>query len=130
MNRERGFALISAIVLAALYFALVELLLLDSSRELAEARRFKAKVVAATLAENAAELAAVEITDPARSAFEAKGADGFGEMKGSMKKNAAGEFQIVAEGESAGVVQAKATVRVYGRVKGSRVEIDYTIHSQ
>lgn len=130
MNRQKGFALISAIVLAALYFALVELLLLDSSRELAEARRFKAKVIAATLAENGAELAAVQLTDGSRISFEAKGNDGFGAMKGTMKKNAAGEFEIVAEGETAGVIRTKATVSVYGRVRGKRVEIDYTIHSQ
>ena len=43
---ERGFALIAAIALSVLYFALMELMLIDSSRELAEARRFRARIVA------------------------------------------------------------------------------------
>ena len=53
---ERGYVLIAAIALAVLYFALMELLLIDSSRALREAQRFRAKVIAATLAESAAEL--------------------------------------------------------------------------
>ena len=73
---ERGFALIAALTLAVLYFALMELILIDSSRSLAEAQRFRARIMAATLAEDAAELAAlnmraktssrVEISEPDR----------------------------------------------------------------
>ncbi|HET7435605.1 MAG TPA: hypothetical protein VFN10_12930, partial [Thermoanaerobaculia bacterium] len=60
---ERGFALIAAIVLAVLYFGLIELLLLDSARELREAQRFRARIVALTNAENGAERAAADIAN-------------------------------------------------------------------
>src|SRR5204863_3948307 len=58
---ERGYVLISAIVLAILYFALMELMLIDSSRAVREAQRFRARIVATTLAESAAELAALQL---------------------------------------------------------------------
>jgi hypothetical protein len=49
---ERGFVLGMAMVIAVLYFLLMELLLIDSSRALGEAQRFRSRVVAAALAEN------------------------------------------------------------------------------
>jgi hypothetical protein len=55
---ERGIALAIALIVAVLYFGLIELMLYDASRELAEARRFRARIIAVTLAENGAELAA------------------------------------------------------------------------
>ena len=58
---ERGYVLISAITLAILYFALMELMLIDSSRAVREAQRFRARIVATTLAESAAELAALQL---------------------------------------------------------------------
>ena len=62
---ERGYVLISAITLAILYFALMELMLIDSSRAVREAQRFRARIVATTLAESAAELAAAQlVTQP------------------------------------------------------------------
>src|SRR6266545_5727430 len=60
-QRQRGFVLISALVLSVLYFALMELLLIDSSRALNEAQRFRARVVAGALAESGAELAALQM---------------------------------------------------------------------
>lgn len=64
-TNERGYVLISAIALAVLYFGLMELMMIDSSRALREAQRFRARVVASALAENAAELAAANmITQP------------------------------------------------------------------
>ena len=59
--RERGYVLIAAIALAILYFALMELMLIDSSRALREAQRFRSKVIATTLAESAAELSAASM---------------------------------------------------------------------
>src|SRR5712692_9119227 len=58
---QRGYVLISAIALAVLYFGLMELMLIDSSRALREAQRFRARVVASALAESAAELAAAQM---------------------------------------------------------------------
>src|SRR5207247_4622868 len=57
---ERGYVLISAIALAILYFGLMELMLIDSSRALREAQRFRARVTSAALAESAAELSAAQ----------------------------------------------------------------------
>ena len=53
-----------------------------------------------------------------------------GEMTADMRKAADGSFQIEAFGSTAGLTAQSATVRVYGRVEGTAVRVDYTIHSQ
>src|SRR5260370_11002888 len=68
-TNQRGYVLISAIALAVLYFGLMELMLIDSSRALREAQRFRSRVVASALAESAAELAAAQmVTRPVANA--------------------------------------------------------------
>ena len=126
-NSERGFALISAIVLAVLYIALIELLLLDSARELAEARRFRARIVAATLAENGAELAAAGMLS--REDANVNATDWQGTINGTMRKLADNQFEITGDGTTAGVVQTSARVRLYGRIVGNDVRIQYSMHN-
>lgn len=126
-SSQRGYALISALVLAILYFALIELLLIDSARELAEARRFRARIMAETLAENGAELAALQIV--ARDNFEGTASDWQGSIRGKMIKNAAGQFDIEAEGRTGGLTESRARVLVRGRVVGTSVRVQYTIHT-
>ncbi|MGZ5440955.1 MAG: hypothetical protein ACXW5U_11905 [Thermoanaerobaculia bacterium] len=125
-NDERGYALITALVLAVLYFGLIELLLLDSARELAEARRFRARITAETLAENAAELAALQIvtreTTP-QFTIETEA----GTISGRMTKTA-NEFEIHGEGVTGGITQSTARVVLRGRVVGKDVRIQYSIH--
>jgi len=120
--------LIAAIALAILYFALMELMLIDSSRALREAQRFRSHVIAATLAESAAELSAASMVT--RNAGDNISA---GDEQGSMKANckvAGTAFDIDAEANTSGVMPMKATVRVQGRIVGQRVMVDYTYHSQ
>ena len=126
-TRERGYALISAIALALLYFAVMQLVMIDSSRALREAQRFRAKVVSSTLAESAAELAAAQLVSTMSRNVKADDRDG--EMRGTMHRGASG-FEIAAEGTSAGAESRKATVRVQGRIEGMNVIVDYTFHSQ
>lgn len=125
---ERGYALISALVLAVLYFALMALLLLDSQRELAEARRFRARMVAETLAENGAELAALQIVT--RSSADVTEDSAQGSLHGTMTKNPIdGSFTLTGEGTSGGITESKARVIVKGRViDGNNVRIQYTQH--
>lgn len=120
--------LIAAIALAVLYFALMELMLIDSSRALREAQRFRSRIVAATLAESAAELSAASMVT--RNAGDSINAD---DEQGTMKatsKVSAPAFEIEAEAKANGVIPAKATVRVQGRIIGSKVMVDFTYHSQ
>ncbi len=127
-TRERGYVLIAAIALAILYFALMELMLIDSSRALREAQRFRSHVVAATLVESAAELSAASMVT--RNAGDNINAD---DEQGSMKANckvAGTAFDIDAEASTSGVMPMKATVRVQGRIVGQRVMVDFTYHSQ
>ena len=127
-RRERGYALISALVLAILYFGLIELLLLDASRELSEARRFRARIVAETLAESAAELAAKDIVNQKSANGTAE--DWQGAMRGEMTKNeSSGQFDIVGYGTSGGIDVARARVFVRGRVVKGDVRINYTQHT-
>ena len=128
---ERGFALAMALIIAVLYFGLIELMLYDASRELAEARRFRARIVALTLAENGAELAAAKIAAADTLTTKAKASDWQGSITGEMTKNVTtGEFRIEATGLATGVVEVGATVKVFGKVDGGAVHIYYTQHSQ
>lgn len=127
-TRERGYVMIAAVALAILYFALMELMLIDSSRALREAQRFRSHVIAATLAESAAELSAASMVT--RNAGDNINAD---DEQGSMKANckvSGTAFDIDAEAKTSGVMPMKATVRVQGRIVGQRVMVDYTYHSQ
>jgi hypothetical protein len=123
---ERGFALLAAIILAALYFGLMELLLIDSARELREAQRFRARVVAETLAENGAELAAADLIN--RSSSTASAEDWQGRIGGRMNKTGP-VFRIEAQGIATGVVRQEATVSIQGRINGNRISIEYADHS-
>ena len=125
---ERGFALAVALIIAVLYFGMIELMLIDASRELAEARRFRARVVAFTLAENGAELAAQDFI--AKQSSNANATDWQGSMTGSMTKPSDGKFVIKGTGVTTGVVEQNAAVDVYGSVSGTKITIDYTYHSQ
>ena len=123
---ERGYVLVSAIALAILYFALMELMLMDSSRALREAQRFRARVVATTLAESAAELAAAQLVNAPGATVNAT--DDQGTMSATLQKSGT-TFMIDAQAESTGVPPQKATVRVQGDVKGTRVRVAYTYHT-
>lgn len=128
---ERGFALVAAIGLAILYFALVELMLIDSARELKEARRFRAKVVAATLAENGAEYAAVEMLSRVGGAK--RGENEQGSYSGRLTRRATGgaveEFVISGEGTTTGTERVRATVELRGDIVGTNVVIRWANHS-
>ena len=113
-------------MLAILYVALIVLLLIDSARELGEARRFRAKVVAATLAENGAELAAASIVT--KDSANVNDSDAQGTIFGHMTKTA-NQFQIRGEGSTAGLVRTTARVQLQGRIEGNKVKIDYAVHT-
>jgi len=124
---QRGYVLISAIALAVLYFALMELMLIDSSRALREAQRFRSRVVASALAESAAELASAQMVS--RPTASANASDEQGQMNGTLRV-AGQQFELTGQGVTAGVAPVTASVRVQGRIEGTHVAIDYTFHSQ
>jgi len=126
-TRERGYALISAIALAILYFAVMQLIMIDSNRVLHEAQRFRSKVIASALAENGAELAASQMLTTYVRNVNASDADG--KMKASLSRSPS-DFVITAEGTSSGVEPRTATVRLQGRTLGTKITVDYAYHSQ
>jgi len=126
-TEQRGYVLISAIALAILYFGLMELMLIDSSRALREAQRFRARVTSAALAESAAELSAAQMISGGSNSANAQ--DEQGTMNGALQRMS-DQFELTGEGLTSGVPAVRASVRVQGRIEGSRVIIDYTFHSQ
>ena len=133
-TNERGIALAIALIVAVLYFGLIELMLYDASRELAEARRFRARIIALTLAENGAELAARDLVNVPSNP--APMTDWQGTMSGDVTKTGVkdseeGErFTINGNGDATGIVEAHATVYIQGRIDAKGIHIDYTRHSQ
>lgn len=122
-----------ALILAILYFGLIELLMIESAQQLDEARRFRARIVALTLAENGAELAAAGMCDPKKMKADAKSGIADGKMTGKLEKQQLEKmqtFDIQATGEATGVAKTHAEVRILGRIEGSTIHIDYALHSQ
>ena len=116
-----------ALVLAILYFALMELLLIDSQRALMEANRFRARILAATYAENAAEMVAWHMTTTLQRKVDIK--EEQSSYSGEYRKF--GEnFEIRTEANVIGVVSEKAGLFIQGRIVNGVVKIDYTFHSQ
>ena len=125
---QRGFVLIAVLVIAILYLALIELMLMDSAATLRSAARFRSWAVARTMAENGADLAAQQMLTAASSTVEATTDDG--RMNGSFRRNADDSFEITASGSSSGVQPASARVTIEGRIVGNHVTIDRSIHTQ
>jgi hypothetical protein len=125
---ERGFVLIAAIILAVLYFMLIELLLIDGTRSQQEAQRFRSRIVALTLAESAAELAAAQMVNNTNAHVDVDSTDGT--LTGEYLRSG-DSFQLTGEATTKGVAIQKSHVTIQGRiVNGTRVVIDYTNHSQ
>jgi hypothetical protein len=129
-SNEGGFALLVALALAVLYFAFVELLMIDVSRELSEARRFRGRVVALTLAENGAELAAVQIAT--KTGAPVNEDDWQGTVSATLERDGlTGEFKISSKAHSSGPEGANATLLLQGVANPpGDVRILYATHSQ
>jgi len=124
---QRGFVLISALILAVLYFGLMELMLIDSQRALSEAQRFRARILAGTLAESGAELAARQMVTGGSNHFSGTDAQG-GALSGTLTRSGLENFELTGTGTSNGVVQITSGVVVRGRVTGGTIHIDSTAH--
>jgi len=125
---ERGFVLAAAIILAVLYFMLIELLLIDGSRALQEAQRFRSRIVALTLAESAAELAAAQMVNNQNAHVDVDSTDGT--LTGTYVRSG-DSFQLVGDATTKGVAIQKSHVTIQGRiVNNTQIAIDYTNHSQ
>lgn len=125
---SRGFVLIGALVVALLYFALLELMLIEAVQAMRASQRFRARVVAQVLAENAAELVAHQLVFS--SGKKVQIADETGTMIAESRRLINDQFEIEASGMITGAVSQPATVAVFGRIQGTSVRVDRTIHSQ
>ena len=125
-KRERGFVLAAALIIAVLYLALMELLLMDSTRALNEAQRYRSQVIAQTLAESGAERAAAQMVTKLSNS--ANGEDWQGTMTGTMQ-HPGSSFEIIGDGIATGVPSAKAHVELKGAVFGTHIQIDYATHT-
>ena len=118
-----------AMILAVLYFGLIQLLLVDSSRELGAARRYRARVIAQTMAENGAELAAHDLLAKSPGAIvRVTAEDASGTTTGELRRANDVDFVLEGRGETKGLVVVKESVTITGRVVGNRIYIDYTTH--
>ena len=111
--------------------------MIDASRELSEARRFRGRVLALTLAENGAEIAATKMLGAARSANPPEETDWQGTMSGKLEKaqyaDAAGylPFTLTGTARSKGREGTSAEVRLQGRIlNGNQIQILFSQHTQ
>ena len=125
---QRGFVLISVLVIALLYFAMLELMLIESGEAMRNAQRFRARIVAQILAENGAELAAHNFA--LSNGKSVSYTDDSGEMHGKSERLPGELFTIEGRGTVGGVYPHSATVKIHGHFEGLSLYIDRTVHSQ
>lgn len=111
-----------------LFFALMTLVMVESTSALRSATRFRARVRAEILAENAAELAARNMVSAPGSDATLQNDDGT--MHGSYRRLAENRFEITGTGDAAGPMKVSARVRLFGTVEGSTIRLDRTIHGR
>ena len=126
-RHQRGFVLAATLVIAVLYFALMELLLLDATRSLNEAQRFRSHVIASTLAENGAEIAALNMVSSSGASADAQNSQG--KMSGKLNRSG-NTFELTGQGASSGVPPMESSVLLEGTVEGTKVSIVWSRHSQ
>jgi Tfp pilus assembly protein PilX len=127
-ERERGFILMSVLIIAILFFAMMTLLLIESSEMSRRADRYRSRVIAQVLAENAVELAAQKMITTSASVRRYE--DEQGTIRGEYKASPSGQFNLIGTSESKGLFPVKATVKIQGHLDGSNPRIDFTFHSQ
>ena len=120
--------LIGALVVALLYFALLELMLIEAVQAMRASQRFRARVAAQVLAENAAEVVAHQLVFSSGKRVQI--VDETGTMIAQSRRLINDQFEIEASGMITGAVSQSATVAVFGRIQGTSVRVDRTIHSQ
>ena len=125
---ERGYVLISVLILAVLYLGLMELMLRESSDAFRSATRFRSRIVSQSLAEDGVELAARRIVE--RDSAKVKYDTADGKVDATMKRTGEESFEIASSATSAGVSSSSAMVKVIGHISGKQIYVDRTIHSQ
>lgn len=125
---ERGFVLLSVLLIAVLYFGLIELLLRDASQRMRDAQRFRSVITANIYAENAAELAATGMVGV--SVNEASAEVEGGSLLGTYRRVGENGFVLEATGVTRGTFPAKRTVTIEGTIVGTSVTIHRTRHEQ
>src|SRR5688572_9183218 len=106
----------------------MHLMLIESIEAFRGAQRFRSRVIAQALAEDAAELAAEQMVEHDSRTIDEEFDDG-SHVEASYDREER-KFEIEATAEIAGVMPTRASVRVFGCVSGSDVYIHRTIHSQ
>jgi hypothetical protein len=124
---ERGIILIAVVIVAILYFAMIELMLMESTEASRQAERFRSRVTAHVLAENAIELAAENMVSASwtRRTY----TDSQGTVRGDYKRTG-DSFEITGTATTSGVAPTKADAKLQGIVNASRITITFSTHSQ
>jgi Tfp pilus assembly protein PilX len=128
---ERGFALISAIVLAFLIFSLIALILIESTLSLRMAQNYRARITAVNLAESALQLALQELEIDEDGVVDFNGKDG--KMTTTCRrspdlKRGGYKFVIEATGQSAGLTRSIAKLTARGHQGINFVVVEEVIH--
>lgn len=130
---ERGFALVSALVIAFLFFSLIGLILIESTLSLRMAQRYRAKVTANNLAESALQLSLQELVLEEDGVIEFDSDEG--RMSTTCKRvpnpNQGGfDFVIEATGETRGVTPLRSRVIAHGHQSVQNVVVRAVQHPE
>lgn len=118
---ERGFALITAILLSILALTAMELAMRDATDRIRHAHRFRSRISSQILADNAAELAAARMIE--KSSFQVDRTGEAGEMAARYTRLPGNRFEIEASGVASGVTTVRSAIVLRGVISGASVRI-------
>ncbi|HSN69224.1 MAG TPA: hypothetical protein VLV48_08270 [Thermoanaerobaculia bacterium] len=119
---ERGFVLISALLISLLFFGLIELALRDTTEAVRGAHRQRARFASEILADNGIELAAAGMVYEIPKNEVRTSRDGT--TKGTFRPLPGNRFELRGEGRSAGVAEVETRVVLRGRSQGATIVIE------
>ncbi|MGA7616036.1 MAG: hypothetical protein WBX15_12740 [Thermoanaerobaculia bacterium] len=112
----------SVLVLAVLYFALMGLVLMESTAKSREAAGFHSRIASEIFAENAAELAARQMVSGSSRHIDVTTSDGV--LKADFQRSPSGQFTLRATATSSGVAPTSSHLVLRGRISGSSVAVE------
>lgn len=126
-RNSRGYILVTVLVVGLVYFGLMEIILIETVQAHRQAQQFRSRVIAAAAAENAAELAAVDMINSSTNAVEEE--DRQSAMEAEYARRPDDSFEITATARTRGIWKTAASVYLEGRIVGTSIQITRAEHT-
>ncbi len=125
---QRGFVLLTVLILALLFFALMGIVLTESIDAYRGAQRLRSRATAQALAETGAELVARDMITKLATSVNVDLQDGH--VRAEYKRLPNDLFEIESTGRTTGSFRASSTLKLTGQISGTEIKVMRAEYSQ